>query len=420
MPSLSLLLLQIAIIVGLSRLATPVFAKLRQPPVIAEMSVGLLLGPSCFGWLAPALSARIFPPSSMPMLGTMSQIGLVLFMFIVGWRLDVQHLWTIGRLAFVTSLVSIVVPFTLGSIVAMLVWHPYAPPGVGPLPFALFMGTAMSITAFPVLVRILDDQRLLGTRIGILAVACAAFDDAAGWLILAAITAVARAGSLADAGLPLAGLAMYGVVMMTLVRPLLARIVARRGAAFGAAPADFGVILVVVVSSAFATEEIGVHALFGAFFAGVIMPRAPRAERVFNDSIEPIAASLLLPLFFAFSGLRTSVQLISGPELWMQTALILTVAVLGKGVGSALAARAMGMSRSDATLIGILLNTRGLVELVVLNIGLDLGILSPVLFSMMVLMALTTTLATSPLVSLVTAGARPTLATVDRRAGSAR
>jgi K+:H+ antiporter len=201
-------------------------------------------------------------------------------------------------------------------------------------------------------------------------------------------------------------LAVYAVVMMIVVRPLLARIAHSRGAAFGTAPADIGLILIVVLLSAWTTDVLGVHALFGAFFAGVVMPRAAQAESAFSGSIEPLATALLLPLFFAFSGLRTSVQLISSAELWAQAVLILAVAVVGKGVGSAVAARVMGTSWSDSTLIGVLLNTRGLVELVVLNIGLDLGILSPVLFSMMVMMALATTLATSPLVSLILARAR--------------
>jgi Kef-type K+ transport system membrane component KefB len=218
---------------------------------------------------------------------------------------------------------------------------------------------------------------------------------------------VARSGSFAEAWIPLLALAVYGVVMMSLVRPLLARIARHRGTAFGAAPADFGVILIVLLLSAWATEVMGVHALFGAFFAGVVMPRAADAERSFSASVEPLVTALLLPLFFAISGLRTSVQLISTAALWGQAFLILAVAVIGKGVGSGIAARVMGSSWRDAALIGVLLNTRGLVELVVLNIGLDLGILSPVLFSMMVMMALATTLATSPLVSLIVARTRP-------------
>jgi Kef-type K+ transport system membrane component KefB len=402
MPS-PLLLLQVAVILALGRLATPLFARLRQPAVIAEMTVGLMLGPSFFGWVAPALSASLFPPSSLPALNTVSQVGLVLFMFLVGWRLDVGHLRTIGRLAFVTSLVSIIVPFALGSSVAAVAWYSYAPPGVGLLSLALFMGAAMSITAFPVLVRILDDQRLLATPIGTLAVACAAFDDAAGWLILAVLTAVAGSGRVADAAMTLVGLGVYGFIMMMAVRPLLARFVRRQGVAFGMAPVDFGVILVTVLLSAYATEVLGIHALFGAFFAGAVMPRAPHAERVVAENIEPLVTALLLPLFFAYTGLRTSVQLINGTELWFQAGLVLAVAVIGKGVGSALAARAMGTSWAEASLIGTLLNTRGLVELVVLNIGLDLGILSPLLFAMMVIMALVTTFATAPLVSIIRA-----------------
>jgi Kef-type K+ transport system membrane component KefB len=404
--NLSLLLLQIAVIVAVCRLATPLFAKLRQPPVIAEMMVGLLLGPSCFGSLAPQLSARLFPDSSLPTLSMISQMGLVLFMFLVGWRLDVGHLRSIGRLALVISLVSVVVPFTVGSTVAATAWHQYAPIDVGLLPLSLFIGAAMSITAFPVLVRILDDQRLLRSSIGTLAVACAAFNDAIGWLILAGITAGARAGGFAEAWTPLLALAGYGVVMMTLVRPPLSRMARQRGAAFGAAPTDFGLILVVMLLSAWATEAMGVHALFGAFFAGVIMPRATDAEKAFSASVEPLVTALLLPLFFAFSGLRTNLQLIGTAALWGQAFLVLAVAVIGKGVGSGIAARVMGTSWRDAALIGVLLNTRGLVELVVLNIGLDLGILSPVLFSMMVMMALATTLATSPLVSLIVARTR--------------
>jgi Kef-type K+ transport system membrane component KefB len=408
MSNLSLLLLQVAVIVAVCRLATPLFAKLRQPPVIAEMMVGLLLGPSCFGSLAPQLSARLFPDSSLPTLSMISQMGLVLFMFLVGWRLDVGHLRSIGRLALVISLVSVVVPFTLGSTVAAAAWHQYAPIDVGLLPLSLFIGAAMSITAFPVLVRILDDRRLLRSSIGTLAVACAAFNDAIGWLILAGITAGARSGTFAEAWTPLLALAGYGVVMMTLVRPLLSRMARQRGAAFGAAQTDFGVILVVMLLSAWATEAMGVHALFGAFFAGVIMPRATDAEKAFSANVEPLVTALLLPLFFAFSGLRTNLQLIGTAALWGQAFLVLAVAVIGKGVGSGIAARVMGTSWRDAALIGVLLNTRGLVELVVLNIGLDLGILSPVLFSMMVMMALATTLATSPLVSLIVARTRPT------------
>lgn len=399
MPTALLLLVQIVVILGLSRLATPIAARLGQPSVMAEMIAGLLLGPSLLGWVAPQVSSLLFPAASLHALSTIGQIGIVVFMFLVGWRLEIEMLKTIGHMALVTSVVSITVPFALGSGVAMAAWYPYAPPGVALLPFALFMGSAMSMTAFPVLVRILTDQGLMRTRIGLLAITCAAFNDAAGWLILGAITTIVRAGGMADAGRVLVGLALYLIVMFGVARPLVARVAGRRGAAFGRSAGSLAIVLVVIVASAYTTDALGVHALFGAFLAGVVMPRDAEAERAFSEAVEPAIVTFLLPIFFAFSGLRTSVNLIAGPELWGQMALILAVAIVGKGVGSALGARATGATWADASLLGVLMNTRGLIELVVLNIGFDLGILSPVLFSMMVVMAVTTTLLTSPLVS---------------------
>ncbi len=399
MPPALLLLVQIAVILILSRLATPVAARLGQPPVMAEMIAGLLLGPSLLGWMAPNLSGILFHPASLPALSAIGQIGIVLFLFLVGWRLEIETLKTVGRMALVISVVSIAVPFALGSAVAAVAWYPYAPDGVALLPFALFMGSAMSITAFPVLARILADQGLTRTRIGVLAMTCAAFGDAAGWLILAAITTIVVAGHMGDAGGTLAGLAVYVVVMFGLVRPIVARAARRPGELFGRSAPSLAIIIAVTVASAWTTDALGLHALFGAFLAGVVMPRDEEAERVFGEAVEPMAVTFLLPIFFAFSGLRTGVNLIAGPELWGQMALILAVAVGGKGVGTTLAARVTGAAWADATLLGVLMNTRGLIELVVLNIGFDLGILSPVLFSMMVVMALTTTLVTSPLVS---------------------
>ena len=377
----------------------PVAARLGQPPVMAEMVAGLLLGPSLLGWVAPQVFGVLFPAASLPALSAIGQLGIVVFMFLVGWRLEIETLKTIGRLALVTSLVSITVPFVLGSAVAMAAWYPYAPPGVARLPFALFMGSAMSMTAFPVLVRILEVQGLTRTQMGVLAVTCAAFNDAAGWLILAAITMVVRTGAMADAGRAFVGLAIYLAIMLGGVRPLVARLARRPGPVFGRSAGSLVIVALIVAASAYTTDALGVHALFGAFLAGVVMPRDAEAERLFSHAVEPATTTYLLPLFFAFSGLRTSVALIAGPELWLQTALILAVAIGGKGVGSALGARVMGVAWADAALLGVLMNTRGLIELVVLNIGFDLGILSPVLFSMMVVMAVTTTLLTSPAVS---------------------
>jgi Kef-type K+ transport system membrane component KefB len=365
-PPALLLAVQVAVILALSRLATPIARRLGQPPVIAEMVAGLMLGPSLLGWVAPGVSALLFPAASLPALSVLGQFGIALFMFMVGWRLEIETLKTVGRMALVTSIVSVAVPFALGSAVAVVAWYPYAPQGVALLPFALFMGSAMSITAFPVLARILADQGLTRTRIGVLAMTCAAFNDAVGWLILAAITMIVVTGNMANAGGTLAGLAVYVVTMFAVVRPLVARCARRPGASFGRSPLSLAIIVVVTVASAYTTDALGVHALFGAFLAGVVMPRDEQAEHTFSEFVEPTAVTYLLPIFFAFSGLRTSVNLITGPELWGQTALILAVAIGSKGVGSAFSARAMGATWADASLLGVLMNTRGLVELVVL------------------------------------------------------
>ena len=286
----------------------PVAARLGQPPVMAEMVAGLLLGPSLLGWLAPEVSSLLFPSASLPALSAVGQIGVVVFMFLVGWRLEIETLKSIGHVALVTSVVSITVPFALGSAVAVTTWYQHAPPGVALLPFALFMGSAMSMTAFPVLVRILADQGLTRTRIGVLAVTCAAFNDAAGWLVLAAITTIVRAGAMAEAGWTLIGLAIYLALMFGVIRPLVARVAARPGVVFGRSASSLAIVVAVIVASAYTTHALGVHALFGAFLAGVVMPRDDEAERLFGEAVEPATTTYLLPLFFAFSGLRTSID----------------------------------------------------------------------------------------------------------------
>ena len=399
MSNSMILLLQVAVILALSRVARWLFAPLGQPAVVGEMAAGLLLGPSFFGWLMPRTSAALFAPPTLPSLNALSQIGLVLFMFLVGLRLGSPNAAARRRVAIVTSGTSIVVPFVMGALLAVAVHERLAPAGVGVLPFALFIGTAMSITAFPVLARILIDRRLLKTEVGAIAITCAAFDDVTGWLILSGVTALVRAG---DAHVFVTRTFLfvgYLSIMIVVVRPALRWFVRWRGPRFGASADDLAVGLLVMLLSAVATESLGVHALFGAFFAGLMMPRDANIERVFAERIEPVTMTLLLPLFFAFTGLRTTVQLIDSAALWRDAALILTVAVVGKGGGSLLAARARGIRWREASALGVLLNTRGLVELVVLNIGLELGILSPVVFSMLVLMALITTFMTSPLIA---------------------
>jgi Kef-type K+ transport system membrane component KefB len=394
-----ILLLQVAVILALSRVARRLFLPLGQPAVVGEMVAGLLLGPSCFGWLMPRSSAALFASSTLPSLNALSQIGLVLFMFLVGLRLRSPNVEARRRVAMVMSGASIVVPFVLGALLAAAVHERLAPAGVSVWPFALFIGAAMSITAFPVLARILIDHRLLTTEVGVIAVTCAAFDDVTGWLILAGITALVRAGDARVFVIRTILFVAYLGMMIAIVRPALRWFAQRRGPRFGASADDLAVGLLVMLLSAVITESLGVHALFGAFFAGLMMPPDAQIERVFVERIEPVTMTLLLPLFFAFIGLRTTVQLIDSAPLWRDAALILAVAIAGKGGASALAARAMGLKWREATALGVLLNTRGLIELVVLNIGLELGILSPVVFSMMVLMALVTTFMTPPLIT---------------------
>lgn len=393
------LLLQMAVILALSRLARRLLLPLGQPAVIGEMIAGLMLGPSFFGWLMPGVSAALFASSTLPSLNALSSLGLLLFMFLVGLRLGSPSLHARRHVAIVTSATSIIVPFVLGALLAVTVHGRLAPVGVGVLPFALFMGTAMSITAFPVLARILIDHRLLTTEVGVIAVACAAFDDVTGWLILGGVTMLVRAEDARAFVTRILLLFGYLAIMAFIVRPALRWYSRWRGPGFGASLDDMAIGLLVMLLSAVATEALGVHALFGAFFAGLMMPKETHIEQVFVERIEPVTMTLLLPLFFAFTGLRTAIQLIDSPALWRDTALILMVAIVGKGGGSVVAARAMGLNWRAASALGVLLNTRGLIELVVLNIGLELGILSPVVFSMMVLMALITTFMTSPLIA---------------------
>jgi Kef-type K+ transport system membrane component KefB len=369
------------VILGVCRLLHEICERIGQPPVIGEIIAGLLLGPSLFGWLAPALFARLFPPASLPALNALSQIGLVLFMFLVGLHLDLGEVWSLRRVAGLAGLLSIAVPFAAGFALAKPL-HQLAP-SAPMLPFSLFVAVAMSITAFPVLARILADHKLSATRLGHVAVACAAFNDVVAWGMLAWIVAVSRSAesSLAE---PILIIVVYSVVMWFLVRPLLRFV-----------PNELATMLIFVFLSSWVTELAGLHALFGAFFAGVIWPRGTVKFEEVSAKIEPIAMAVLIPLFFSYTGLRTDI----GAVNWTYTFIIIAVAVTGKIGGAFTGARVMGFDSKNAFALGCLLNTRGLVELVVLNVGLDLGILTPALFSMMVVMALVTTLITSPALS---------------------
>jgi Kef-type K+ transport system membrane component KefB len=398
MPELRTLLLQIVVVCTAARAMGWLFAKLRQPRVIGEMVAGLLLGPSLFGWLAPAASASLFPPQGLGPLYSLSQVGLLLFMFQVGLELDLQKLRKMGRAVVLTSNISILVPFLAGACLALFLYPRLSSASVPVSVFALFMGTAMSITAFPVLARILTERNLLHSKVGSIAISCAAVDDITAWCLLAALIVKVRSGAGTSLLVTLGGLFAYVGVMTLVVRPLLSRSAAFRKTASSANTLAF--VLLFAFLSAWVTEKIGIHALFGAFFAGAILPASEDLARNVVNKLETVTTVLLLPLFFAFTGLRTSVKLLNGSNLWFYCGLIILVSVAGKLLGSVLPLRSTGIGWREAFAVGVLMNTRGLIELVILNVGFELGIISPTLFSMMVIMALVTTFMTSPLLDL--------------------
>jgi Kef-type K+ transport system membrane component KefB/nucleotide-binding universal stress UspA family protein len=392
---LPLFVAQAILIIILSRGLGAVAKRLQQPLVIAEIVAGIMLGPSLLGWLFPSVAAALFPKSSMPLLGLTSQVGLVLFMFLIGLELDPRLLKGRGRTSVAISHSSIALPFALGGLLALRMHEELAPPGVRFSAFFLFMGAAMSITAFPVLARILVEKRLLRSRIGAITIACAAVDDVTAWCILAFVVSVARSAGIMDAVRTVALALGYIAIMVWVVRPALARWADRTNVALS--QNLVAGVIVLLLLSAWTTELIGIHALFGAFMFGAILPKEGAFAPQLAEKIEDVVVVLLLPLFFAYSGLRTQIGLLNTPEAWLTCSLIILLACVGKFGGSFLAARLTGVQWREASAIGVLMNTRGLVELIALNIGLDLGVITPKLFTMMVLMALVTTFMTSPI-----------------------
>ena len=397
-PELKTLLLQIVVVYFVARALGWLFEKLRQPRVLGEILAGVLLGPSLLGWLFPSVLSFLFPEQGLGPFYSLSQIGLLLFMFQVGLSLDLQQVRKQGPAVVLISNVSILLPFVAGVLLALSLYPRLSSPAVPVSVFALFIGAAMSITAFPVLARILTERNLLQTDVGSVAISCASVDDVTAWCLLALLSARVHSSSGSSLGFALAGLAAYVLVMIFVLRPLIHRIQASRPDKTSVD--SLAILLIFMFLSAWTTEWLGVHALFGAFFAGVVLNRDAALARSVAEKLGTVT-TVLLPLFFAFTGLRTSVRLLNGSALWFYCFLIILVAVLGKLVGSAVSARIMGMEWRAALSVGILMNTRGLVELVILNVGLDLGVISPTLFSMMVIMALVTTLMTTPLLDMV-------------------
>ena len=402
MLKLSLLLIQLGTILLIARLVGLLFKRINQPQVVGEMVAGILLGPSFLGWLSPPTMAALFPPESLGFLNALGQVGLLVFMFLVGLKVDVKLLRTLGHTAVLTSHVSIVLPFFLGTLLALYLYPRLSDESVTFAGFGLFMGAAMSVTAFPVLARILAERRLLGTKLGTVAIVCSAVDDVTAWIILAFIVVLVR--TTAQHGSMLLNLLFiiaYALLMIFGVRRLLARLEIRYRLQEKFTQNMIALVLLLVLASASMTEWLGIHTLFGAFLVGVIMPKERSFVRDLTEKLEGLPVILLLPLFFTVTGLRTRIELISGAEMWFYCALIIIVATVGKLGGSMLSSRISGMSWQEAGSLGILMNTRGLMELVILNIGFDIGVISPALFSMMVLMAIVTTFMTSPVLDLV-------------------
>jgi Kef-type K+ transport system membrane component KefB len=397
----SRLLLQITVIIIVSRALAFLVAKIGQPLVIGEIIAGIVLGPSLLGWFWPGVSNFLFPSNSLPSIEVLSQLGLILFMFIIGLELDVHLLKDKAHTAIIVSHASIIIPFAMGVSLAYFLYETFAPSGTSFLGFGLFMGIAMSITAFPVLARILQERGLTQSPLGVLALTSAAAGDVTAWCILAVLIAVVQAGTVISALFTILLSVLYVFAMLALVRPLLRHLASRFAGAEILSRAFTVIAFIVLFLSAFTSEVIGIHALFGAFLAGVVMPSEADFRKMLAVKIEDVSLVILLPLFFASTGLKTQIGLLNDISAWFVCGLIILVAVAGKVGGSLVAAKFTGQTWSESLSLGALMNTRGLMELIVLTIGYDLGVLSPTVFTMMVLMALVTTFMTSPALSAI-------------------
>ncbi len=401
---LPLLLIQFIVIMVITRLFGYLVSFVAQPTVVGEIIAGIILGPSLMGALFPDMFISLFPKESLGNLHLISQLGLIFFMFVVGMELDFDKIKKQSSASVFISHVSIIFPFFLGVALAYWLYPIFAPKNISFIPFALFIGIAMSITAFPVLARIIKEKNIGDTRYGSMAITCAAADDITAWYILALIIAISVSGSLSSSFVLLLLIALYVVIMFYVIRPLFAKIGHTQSERLSMNGMSF--IIVLLLLSSLATEAIGVHALFGAFMAGAMMPSSAmsRLKELIAPRLEYVSLLVLLPLFFALTGLRSEIGLLNSVDAWLICGGIIVLAVFGKLFGSALASKYMGFSWRDSFALGILMNTRGLMELVVLNIGYEMGILSTELFTMFVVMALATTIMTGPFLNLITRG----------------
>lgn len=399
---LTLLLIQIMVILAAARLTGHLLRRLGQPMVIGEIIAGILLGPSLLGLVAPEALAFLFPPASLPTLTLLGQIGVLLFMFVVGLEVDLERQAAHARAAIAVSHAGLIVPFLFGIGVALVGFRELAPPGIPFVGFALFLGIALAVTAFPVLARILKERGLTQTELGQRAIGCAAIGDVLAWSVLAIVVAIVKASGIGEAAWMILLALAFAAFMIGVVRKPLERVVdayyipgGREGY-----PLIAG-MLIFAFSGAVFTEIIGIHALFGAFLAGTLVSGHHEFRKYLHDRLLPLTSLIMLPLFFAIVGLRTQVGLLDSAADWLLCLGFIVIATAGKLGGCVVAARWSGMAWREALALGTLLNTRGLMELIVLNIGYELGILSQRVFTMLVIMAIVTTMMTGPLLTLI-------------------
>jgi Kef-type K+ transport system membrane component KefB len=398
-------LLALVVVIVVARGIGSLFAYFAQPPVVGEILAGILLGPSVLGRFAPAWQSYLLPKEVAPFLGVLAQVGVILYMFLVGVELDPTLLRKRGHATVAISHASIVTPFLLGALLALFVYPALSTRDVPFTVFSLFMGVSMSVTAFPVLARILTDRKMHKSHMGVIALTCAAVDDVTAWCLLAFVVSVAQART-SGAFITFASALGYIALIVFVARPAMVRVARLYGVKGRLTQGVMAIVFVALLLSALATDMIGIHAVFGAFAIGAVIPHDSGLAREVTDRLEDLVVVLLLPAFFAFTGMRTQIGLVSTGEQWALCGIIILVASIGKFGGSLVAARLTGLGWRDSSALGVLMNTRGLMELIVLNIGLELRVLSPTLFAMLVLMALVTTFATTPILHLITHGFR--------------
>jgi len=397
-------LLALVVVIIAARACGALCKRIHQPPVIGEVIAGILLGPSLLGHISPAAFSYLLPATVAPFLSIIAQIGVILFMFLVGLELDTAQLKHRTHATVAISHASIVAPFVLGTLLALWLYPRLSTRDVPFTVFALFLGVSLSVTAFPVLARILTDRGIQKTRMGTVSLTCAAVDDVTAWCLLAFLIAVAKA-NVSAAAVTVALTGLYVAFMLLVARPLIIRAMRAQELRESVSQSAIAVVVVGLLLSTLATEAAGIHAIFGAFLLGAIIPHDSRLARDLTHKIEDLVVVLFLPAFFAFTGMRTQIGLVHGASQWLLCGVIIAAASIGKFGGTFVAARFTGFGSRDAAALGVLMNTRGLMELIVLNIGLDLRILSPTLFAMLVLMAIITTLATTPILQLLTRNA---------------